>query len=188
MARKKPSPKPEVPAQPEQAPERTGRPTDYSPDFCQIAADACIDGATDEEIADMLGVSARTIYRWKIQHPEFCQALKVGKELSDERVERCLYNRAVGYTYDAVKILQNAGVPLVVPYKEHVPPDVTAQKHWLSNRQPNKWREISKHEHSGPNGGPIGLASAGDIEQARRVAFALGRALERQRMKVIDAS
>lgn len=163
-----------------------GRPTDYDPEFCQIAADACIRGATDEEVAEVLGVSARTIYRWKIQHPEFCQALEVGKELCDERVARSLYNRAVGYTYDAVKILQNAGTAVIVPYKEHVPPDVAAQKHWLSNRKPDEWREVSKHEHSGPNGQPL-LTEAGDIEQARRVAFALGRALERQRMKVIDA-
>ena len=45
-------------------------------------------------------------------------------------------------------------------------------------------------EHTGKDGQPIELVSSnptGDIDQARRVAFALGRALERQRMKVIDA-
>ena len=163
-----------------------GRPTDYNPEFCQIAADACARGATDEEIADLLDVSARTVYRWKLQHPAFCQAIDVGKELCDQRVERSMYARAVGYTYDSVKILQNAGVPLVVPYKEHVPPDVAAQKHWLGNRRPDKWREVSKHEHSGSIATVTDISGSDAIEQARSVAFAMGRALERQRMKVID--
>jgi hypothetical protein len=97
-----------------------------------------------------------------------------------------MYARAVGYTYDSVKILQNAGVALVVPYKEHVPPDVAAQKHWLGNRRPDKWREVSKHEHSGSIATVTDISGSDAIEQARRVAFAMGRALERQRMKVID--
>lgn len=42
-------------------------------------------------------------------------------------------------------------------------------------------------EHTGKNGGPIDITPRpGDLDAARRVAFALGRALERQRMKVID--
>ena len=39
-------------------------------------------------------------------HAEFRAALKVGKEAADQRVERSLYQRAVGYHYDAVKILR----------------------------------------------------------------------------------
>ena len=178
---------PRVPIDPPIVPAAAiGRPTDYDPAFCQIAANACIRGATDEELADELGVSARTIYRWKLQHAEFCQAMDIGKEMCDKRVERSFYNRAVGYTYDAVKILQNNGVPLIVPYKEHVPPDVAAGKFWLTNRNPEKWSDTSKHELSGPNGAAIELAGADAIEQARRVAFAMGRALERSRMKVIE--
>lgn len=41
------------------------------------------------------------------------------------------------------------------------------------------------HEHTGKDGAPIEL-NVTDLTQARRVAFALGRALERQKMKVID--
>ena len=45
-------------------------------------------------------------------------------------------------------------------------------------------------EHTGKDGESLnmgGLATSGEIEQARRVAFALGRILERQRLKVIEA-
>ena len=37
-------------------------------------------------------------------HPSFGEALKLGKKESDERVERSLYQKAIGYSYDAVKI------------------------------------------------------------------------------------
>ena len=44
------------------------------------------------------------------------------------RVERSLYQKANGYSYDAVKIFMPAGAkkPVYAPYVEHVPPDTTA--------------------------------------------------------------
>jgi hypothetical protein len=50
-----------------------------------------------------------------------------GKAEADNRVERSLYERANGYSYDAVKIFcDKNGNITKVPYIEHVPPDVTA--------------------------------------------------------------
>lgn len=134
---------------------RVGRPSDFSPEFCQKAADLCVNGATDEDLAQAFDVSARTIYRWQAAHPEFSQALKVGKELADERVVRSLYHKAVGYTFDAVKITQYEGTPVIVPYQEHVPPDTAAATFWLKNRRPEDWREKVSQEHTGKDGGPL---------------------------------
>jgi hypothetical protein len=53
------------------------------------------------------------------------------------RVERSLDQRAVGYERDAVKIFcSKDGKITKVPYREHVPPDVTACIFWLKNRDP----------------------------------------------------
>jgi hypothetical protein len=43
-------------------------------------------------------------------------------------MERSLYQRGLGYSYDAVKIFMPAGSkkPVYAPYVEHVPPDTTA--------------------------------------------------------------
>ena len=50
--------------------------------------------------------------------------------------------RAVGYSYDAEKIFcDKNGNVTKVPYREHVPPDVTAQIFWLKNRDPKRWRD-----------------------------------------------
>ena len=64
-------------------------------------------------------------------------------------VERSLYERAVGYNYEATKIFMPAGreKPVYAPYIEHVPPDVTAGIFWLKNRDPQHWRDSQQLEH-----------------------------------------
>lgn len=136
---------------------KRGRKTDYRPEFAAIAEKACRLGFTDQELAELLETSVRTIYRWKNENEEFCQALKAGKELADDRVERSLYERAVGYKAEAVRIFMPAGKeePVYAPYVEHHAPDTTAAIFWLKNRKPDDWRDRREHELTGKNGGPI---------------------------------
>lgn len=134
---------------------RTGRPSGFKPEFVKQAKKLCELGATDREIAEFLGVTERTVYRWQHEHAEFCQALKVGKAVADDRVERSLYRRAVGYTFDAVKIMQYEGDEVIVPYEEHIAPDVTACIFWLKNRRGDKWRDKTNHELTGKDGTPL---------------------------------
>lgn len=125
----------------------TGRPSSYKPEFAKQAVKLCDLGATDEDLAEFFGVNVRTIARWKIEHDDFCQALKAGKAGADDRVERSLFQRAVGYSHDSVKILtvslgNNAGSEVrEVPFVEHYPPDTTAAIFWLKNRRPEQWRD-----------------------------------------------
>jgi hypothetical protein len=126
-----------------------GRPTAYKPEFAKQAQKLCKLGATDYELADFFGVNTVTIYRWRNTHEEFCKAVIVGKEELDQRVERSLYNRAVGYTYEGEKIFQFQGEIVRASTLEHIPPDAGAAMNWLKNRQPEKWRDKQEHEHSG---------------------------------------
>jgi hypothetical protein len=103
-------------------------------------------GLTDQEMAGELHIVKSTLNKWKLDHPEFREALKNGKKEPDDLVEICLFQRATGYSYPEDKILQHNGQPIVVPTIKHVPPDVTAQIWWLKNRRPDKWRD--KHEVS----------------------------------------
>lgn len=147
-----------------------GRPTLYREEYAEQAEKLCRLGATDIELADFFEVDRVTIWRWSQVHPEFCNALKAGKEASDERVKRSLYAKAVGYSYDAVKIFNAEGRPLVVPYREHVPPSDTAAIFWLKNRQPKEWRERVENVHSGPDGGPMvtsTITTTDPVEAAR---------------------
>lgn len=126
-----------------------GRPTVYKTDYPEQARKLCELGATDVEMADFFEVDVATFYRWKNIHLEFCEALKLGKAASDDRVERSLYHKATGYTFDAEKIFQYEGAEVRVPYREHVPPDTTACIFWLKNRRRDQWRDKQDVEHSG---------------------------------------
>ena len=117
------------------------RPSKFKPEFIEQARKLCELGATDMEIADFFGVVPSTVYKWKNENPEFSEALKSGKEEADNRVERSLYHKAVGYTFPSVKIFNANGSPLRVKYREHVPPDTTAAIFWLKNRRPDEWRD-----------------------------------------------
>lgn len=132
-----------------------GRPTDYVPEYCQIAHDLAQGGATDREVAEALDIDERTLYRWKHSHPEFSQALAIGKETADDRVEQSLYRRAVGYSFDAIKINQYEGEPVITPYVEHVPPDIGAIQFWLKNRRADKWKDKRETSLSNPDGSPL---------------------------------
>ena len=120
-----------------------GRPSPYKPDFARIAQRLCRNGATDIEVADILGISVRTFYRWCLLHDEFTAAVRVGKDAADDRVERALYQRAVGYDYVAEKIVTpKGGGPVPVQYMMHVPADVRAALHWLAIRRPKPWARV----------------------------------------------
>lgn len=125
-----------------------GRPSGYKPAFAKQAEQLCKLGATDAELASFFEVTDRTIYRWQAQFPEFCQALKAGKESADERVERSLYHRAVGYSFQSEKVFQFQGSIVRAETVEHVPPDTTACIFWLKNRRSQDWRDVHRHEHS----------------------------------------
>lgn len=133
-----------------------GRPTSFKPEYVKQAAKLAKLGATDIEIADFFNVSEQTINSWKNQFPEFLESLKAGKEESDQRVERSLYRRALGYEHDTVKIFcSKDGDVTQVPYREIVPPDTTACIFWLKNRKKDEWRDKVEQEVTGKDGGPI---------------------------------
>src|SRR6516162_8919764 len=115
-----------------------GRHSQFDPKFTRRAELACRAGFTDKELAELFDVSLSAIEKWKRQREDFRNVLKVGKAEADSRVERSLYERATGYSYNAVKIFLPYGSrePVYTPYVEHVPPDTTAAIFWLKNRQP----------------------------------------------------
>lgn len=101
----------------------TGRPSLYKPEFAEQAATLCKFGATDEEIADAFEVNVATIYRWRGKYQEFCEALKIGKDEADARVERSLYQKAING-------------------------DTTAMIFWLKNRRSDVWRDKTEVTHN----------------------------------------
>lgn len=132
-----------------------GRPTEYDPSLVPKVREMCDRGATDAEIADLFGVSTRTIFRWKLQHKEFCLAVSGGKDIADERVERSLYQKATGFYYreqQAIKIKNHDGSEQVevIEVEKFMSPDTQAQQFWLKNRRRNAWADLKQLEVGGP--------------------------------------
>ena len=142
-----------------------GRPSKYEPEFAHKALKLCEQGATVREVAEFFSVSERTVHNWSHEHVEFFQALKLGRETADIRVEQALYRRAMGYSHDSVHVSNYQGMVTLTPIVEHYPPDTTAAIFWLKNRRPQDWRDRQQHEHSGPNGGPIETKTVIDISK-----------------------
>lgn len=128
----------------ETEPKRTGRPSKYDPAYSEQARKLCEQfGATDADLALFFKVDLSSIKRWMVAYPEFRAAVLVGKQVADDRVERSLYQRAVGYEHDSVKIFlpKDSRRPVYARFVAHVPPDVTAQIFWLKNRRKADWRD-----------------------------------------------
>lgn len=149
------------------------RPPIYSDGMVAEAKAMAFVGATDREIAEFFGVAERTIHRWKIEHPEFGEALVTGKAPADRRVEHSLYRRATGYTFDSEKVFHHDGKIVRVPIVEHVPPDTTAGIFWMKNRDPENWRDRRDVSVSG------NLSNMSETEIAVRAASLLASALEK---------
>jgi AcrR family transcriptional regulator len=106
-------------------------------------------GATVAEFADACGVTDRTIRRWFANHPEFSQAFKFAAAAYDERVERALVERAIGYEVDSEEIKVVDGKVLHIPVRRQFPPDVGAATLYLTNRMPHKYKRMVEVQNTG---------------------------------------
>ena len=114
------------------------------------------DGLTDEQIAHNMGITAKTLYEWKIKYGVISEALKKGKDVVDTLVENALLKRALGYTYTETtreRVFNpetgKAGIVTTKEVVKEVIPDTTAQIFWLKNRRPDKWRDVKKLDVDG---------------------------------------
>jgi hypothetical protein len=151
-----------------------GRPSLYNPQYVKMAEAHCRLGATTSDLAEMFSVSTVTIETWAATHSEFGEAVKKGKAAWDDRVERSLAQRAIGYTADVEEVKVNKDGGLVrYTVRKHFPPDTTACIFWLKNRRREQWRDVQDHNHSGKLA-VENLTADQLLEEIRTEATALG--------------
>lgn len=129
------------------------KPTLYKPEYvAQAKKLAAILGAVDTEVAAFFEVSDRTIYSWKLSHPAFAEALAVGKEVANKRVEKSLYQRAIGFEHAAEEVFCANGKVTRVKTVKKYPPDTGAIVFYLCNRDPENWRQKNQIDHTSSDG------------------------------------
>lgn len=119
-----------------------GRPSKYENIDLEKVKLLAVKGWTDAEMSEFFEVDVATWNRWKGKYEEFCEALKDWKDESDRRVERSLYERAMGYSHLETKIVSYEGeITDKIDVTKHYAPDTTAAIFWLKNRKPAEWRD-----------------------------------------------
>lgn len=96
--------------------------------------------------------------------------------VADAEIASSLYHKAKGYSHPDVHISNYQGDITITEITKHYPPDTTAAKYWLTNRQPDLWREGI--ELTGKGGGPIETKSTDDVMLARKLAYLLTKGAE----------
>lgn len=101
--------------------------------ICELARQ----GKTDKQIAELIGVTDRTLLNWKTDDVVFASYLKENKELADDLVELSTFKNARGYNYKEKTITDKGEIEM----EKHQPPNATAQIFWLKNRRPEVWKD-----------------------------------------------
>jgi len=78
---------------------KDGCPTKYKEEYNDMAYKFCLLGADDKRIADLFNVQVSTISKWKLDYPNFSDALFRGKDLADAEIAHSMYQRAKGYEH-----------------------------------------------------------------------------------------
>jgi predicted transcriptional regulator len=72
-----------------------GRPTDFKPEYIDLARNYALLGAKREEIAEFLGVTRRTLRNWCKSHPEIEVAIQDGLVHANARVLGAHYRKCL---------------------------------------------------------------------------------------------
>ena len=112
-----------------------GRPSSYRRELRDRIIEAMASGLSAEAAAARIGISARSLFYWQQQHPEFLQAIQEGRQRSQLWWEERAIAMAKGGAGNAQIVMLG-----------------------LRNRSraATGWNnESMKLEHSGPEGGPV---------------------------------
>jgi len=148
-----------------------GRPPKYKAEYAEQAKILYERGFVDTEVAAFFKVTEPTIHNWAKKHPSFAEARGDGKYTADKKVERALFERAVGYSHSDTKFATFEGkITDTKEYTKHYAPDPTSCIFWLKNRQPDQWRDKQHHELTGKDGGAIEYANMTPQELDKRIS------------------
>ena len=111
-----------------------GRPTNYRPEMGDQIADAMATGLSAEAAAAKVGISARSLFNWQQEHPDFLQAIQEGRQ------------RALLWWEERALAMA-----------EGKPGSAQIVSLGLRNRSraASGWHDAQRLEHSGPDGGPV---------------------------------
>ena len=104
-----------------------------------------LDGLTEKQIANNLGISHETMNQYKKLHTDFSEVIKKGREVMVLEIENALFKRAKGYEYEEKKVYTKTEDGVSTTYteitKKHQPPDVGAAIFILKNKDKENYSD-----------------------------------------------
>lgn len=113
-----------------------GRPSSYDPSFCDKAIELGNKGKSLEQISGALGITYRTLCRWRDEHEDFCHALEEAK------VREMIWWEDHAQSY-------------LVEHKDGEKLNVGLWSRSMAARFPKKYSERIRQELTGADGAPL---------------------------------
>ena len=110
--------------------------TKYDENFPERAMDFASEGMTDSQIAYQLGISRSSFYNYKQQHSRFAEAIDVGRDVIDSRVENRLLELALGNYTITIHVTDHEGRTRTT-VKDAIP-NLKAIQYWLERSDRRK--------------------------------------------------
>lgn len=176
--------------EPEKPKRKGGRPKLWDelniPDKLDSVRGWTMQGATMVELAEMLGVSETTVYEWQATYPEFAEAVRAGRNISNGELLNAAFKTSTGFTVtkkvpvkykvfekfkvtdpktgqtgDVLKQVEKIELVEVVDY---VPPNANLLQFMLTNRLPDSYKKKEHIEHGGNIGNSYAYMSDEELE------------------------
>jgi hypothetical protein len=140
-----------------------GRPKDsgikYNPKiYPDIVKSLAAKGYVESQIQDIIHISVATFNNWKKKYPEFLKALREGKQGPIDRTVNTLEKVANGFREIVRKPFvvsdgfNNGSHIEILDVEEFIPPQVSAIRYYLNNRDKQNWSDRQSVELSGSVG------------------------------------
>ena len=118
-------------------------------------------GLSEQQIADVWGITIGTLAKWKNSHPGFYEALNNGRIPYLGEVADAMHKAAVGYEYEEDAISNYQGQVIVTRIKKYAKPNPWAAAKILAIKDRTNWSEVQRSEsiHTNINIAKLDLSS-----------------------------
>lgn len=127
---------------------KRGRPSSFDERLAVKIVELTEQGKTVEQIAEIIDIPARTLFRWFSSKDDFRHIVKEARQFADEMVEASLFKRALGFEAKEIKAFQTREGVETAEETKYYPPDPTSMIFWLKNRKPKEWRDRTEVDHT----------------------------------------
>lgn len=132
-------------------------------------------GLSNAEVADYIGIRRQTLYSWMNKYPQIKQAIQEGQQRTVEYIENALMKKISGFTLRETKRFKTTDkdgneVTRVEVTEKEVGPDTTAIIYALKVKDPERWNEKVRMEHSGKVDSDVNHYANVDEDTLRKLA------------------